>query len=514
MGGSVPHWTALIEHAAKGWTVEEPEAARKAVNLFREKLRADVEVVETGNSYIAFIAGVHSIRLRGMSEMACLIVGGREKDVETAVRHFWQLVSGPEQLSLVLGLADGSEHIVNEIIPRGFVCVLNANGLGALLSSNTPHQDLTRHMRDQIPPRRLIPYVTKHAVSGNMFFGRRHELDQLIDDDTGNFAIAGQGRIGKSSLIREYVRLIKKAGERRRVMLHVDFYPCQPRSEGAISQFLAKHIDGSTSRSAHMTPEDLDPFLRFHANRNGRPFELLLDEVDLVCHSNTFHQLAHLSRHPRGPIARLILVGRGELLREVRDEKSPLKEHVSLMRLEPLEHRQAEQLVKEPCAAMGLRFSDDEVVEDVLRLTGCLPQMLQFVGSKLMNAAFTEATDVITRQHVERIWQDYETTQTLMSSFENLSEAVTRLVAALIVSRDVKRVDEGVVIALAASVDIRVEAPRARQICDDLLLANFLSWKRSGYQMANEALSIRLRETEALRDTLQSARAEAQGSRL
>src|SRR5688572_28270111 len=116
------HWGALIERASRGWAAHGSELARGVVNMFNERLRADADVLEIGNSFVSFITALHGIHLRGMDAMACLLVGGTEHDAEAAVRRFWSLASGPQQLALVLALTEDAARIVHRNIPDGFAC--------------------------------------------------------------------------------------------------------------------------------------------------------------------------------------------------------------------------------------------------------------------------------------------------------------------------------------------------------------------------------------------------------
>jgi hypothetical protein len=499
---------SILARARQGWNAEQPENAHGLLNRLSEKLRAEFAIIESDDDTITFLADLNRIRLRGANDAACLLAAGDSQRVASSVRKFWDASSGPEQLIIVFALTEAAEEAVRASIPAEFVCLLGAVQIGRMLDSLNAVEDLKREIRAQIPPRRLVPFVIKHSVRGNMFYGRKHELKQLIEEDAENFVIAGQGRIGKSSIIDEYRRqLALRKDPRLGASFYIDFYTCQPRSEAAIVQFLAKGIDGTTNRTRNLSLEDLESFLRFQVHTFKHKLDLMLDEVDLVCASKTFNNLVHLSRKKEGPIARLILAGRRELLRKMTSEDSPLGNHAWLMRLEPLDEESARKLLIEPLADMGARFADDRALVDwILQLTGRLPQLIQYFGGKLAKLICGSDSVFITRDHIESIRISEEATDLFMSPVRDVKDPLAELVALLVVERGIQKVDPGLVANLARGACIEVDAPWALRICDDLLLSNFLAWTKSGYQVANLATALRVKETGYLASALDNAR--------
>src|SRR5262245_48845946 len=108
------HWPATVEHAAKGWPAHKPQIAHGLVKRFRDKLRAEVEIVETGDSFVCMIACLSSIRFLGSNNAVCLLAAGDQADIEDSIRRFWQSVSGPEQLVIVFALTSFVESMVDQ----------------------------------------------------------------------------------------------------------------------------------------------------------------------------------------------------------------------------------------------------------------------------------------------------------------------------------------------------------------------------------------------------------------
>ena len=291
----------------------------------------------------------------------------------------------------------------------------------------------------------------------------------------------------------------------------IDCYTCQPRSEGAIAQFWARHIEGPTYRSKNMSLDDLEPFFRFHSRRLRRQIDLVLDEVDTICASQAMKVLAHISKKKDGPIARLILAGRGELLRQTKNEDSPLGKHIWLMRLEALDEVSARKLLTEPLKDLGISFANDKILVDrILKLTGRLPQLIQYFGVQLARLLAHESRKEIVADHIEAIRLSEETTDLFMSPIRDVSDPLAELIALMTLERRLTRIDETSVIRLSNEIGISIDADRALKLCDDLLLANFLSWTKTGYDIANEAIGLRAKELGYLDAALATARQDVQ----
>ena len=95
--------------------------------------------------------------------------------------------------------------------------------------------------------------------------------------------------------------------------------------------------------------------------------ELLLDEVDGVCQSKAFEELAEAVRLG---YCRVLLCGKGTLYHTMRQQETQFSKRLQLIRPEPLDPDSAARLLLEPLAELGFKPENPAVVrEQVFVLT-------------------------------------------------------------------------------------------------------------------------------------------------
>jgi hypothetical protein len=253
----------------------------------------------------------------------------------------------------------------------------------------------------------------------------------------------------------------------------------------AVSRFVAMVID-SSKRSNSMTDAGLLNFLRYQSKSMGTPLDLLLDEVDLVCDSDAFRALGAAARLG---FCRLVLCGKGVLLKTALSEASLLGCRLELIQLTPLDKKAASELILLPLRDLGFGFSNvDEFLNRVLRLTGHLPYLLQFYGQKLAQIAIEENTDTISPQHIETLRGDFVTAQYFVKPLNDLEDAETRLIGLSLLKECKLEFSIPFVQDVAAQAGVHLTHKRAVEICNSLVISNVLVWHGSAYRIANEGL--------------------------
>ncbi|MCI0489898.1 MAG: hypothetical protein L0229_25175 [Blastocatellia bacterium] len=272
---------------------------------------------------------------------------------------------------------------------------------------------------------------------------------------------------------------------RMRSRFYISFYDCEDTSSNGIARFFAMAIDPS-NRSARMTADGLVSFLRYQRKALGGPLDLLLDEVDLICEDYAFKFLGDAAKLG---LCRLVLCGRGVLLKTMLSAKSPLECRLELIQLEPLDENSARELIFTPLADLGFTIIEpDRVGDQVLRLTGRLPNLLQFYGQKLVELVLDKETDTISPQHVEKIKGDFVTAQYFIKPLNDLEDPETRLVGLSLLKEDYKEFSVTTVMAVADRAGLSLEHKRALEICNDLVINNVLAWNDGSFRIANEGL--------------------------
>ncbi|HMG73142.1 MAG TPA: hypothetical protein VK582_06530 [Pyrinomonadaceae bacterium] len=215
----------------------------------------------------------------------------------------------PASLPFILTLSEGCYRQAKQLLPNDRCLILNPDQIVQVLR-NAARKLILEYLLQQIPKARLSPYNLLRPAEGGMFFGRRTEVARLINDEATSFAIAGPGRIGKTSLLQRYlVEMVRRRDPRSRYRFLINFFDCNDTYGDTVARFIAMHI-ASSATSHRMTAGGLLNFLNYQSK--DAPLDLLLDEVDLVCDSDAFKALGAAARLG---YCRLVLSGRGVLLK-------------------------------------------------------------------------------------------------------------------------------------------------------------------------------------------------------
>ena len=477
----------LCRHLADGWTMEQPGVAHEFIDRLRRRWLAGVESERPGASSLRAVLEVDQIHLLGASELGCLVLGNGA-EVEREVGEFWQQHGGGGRLALILAATTALKETARRFVPAGRCAFLGNGELESLLTHAQPLKLLKEHLRQQIPLSRLLPYDITHPVAPNMFYGRRDILKRFHQEETTSFAIAGPGRIGKSSLLKQYARELKRNRDGRYSRLTmIDCYPFAGLGPDALARSIAFEIGGD-SHAANVTTATLLKYLkyRFYHLSEHKPLELLLDEVDGVCRSEMMEDLAEAVRVG---YCRVILCGKGNLYALMRHRDSQFAKRLELLRPEPLDEESAGRLLFEPLADLGLQPQDREAMrQSIFDLTGRRPHLIQESAKILFQFLETEGTPTITAQHLSRLREKFMEMSHTMLPLADMQDDLTRLLVLLWLREGGGEVTVGTFQRLAGRHDLALSAAKTLDICDDLWICNVLLWEGRSQALASSHL--------------------------
>lgn len=312
---------ALLLALEHGWRAEHPDPARALLLQLATRLRGEREVTEARDDVLEGRLELPQIRLQGVARLPCLVLGPKA-DAAAEMRSFWDRRGGAGQLVLVASALLPVLDQARTAAPPNRCIFLGPQEIRGVLEATVAKEAFTRLIREQIPRSRLDPYHVTLPVEGPMFFGREPELALLRDKELNSYAIAGPGRIGKTSLMREYARRLRADRDPRVTRLHdkISLYQCGSYTEDGLARHIAMLIS-STSMAARVTVDTLTAFLSNQKELQDGPLELLIDEVDEVSTNKAFKMLIQAAREG---FCRLVLCGRGNLLRAMLDDQHPL----------------------------------------------------------------------------------------------------------------------------------------------------------------------------------------------
>lgn len=474
----------VIKRLSSGWDAHSG-LVEELIRHWKRVLDTNAEAVAIDTNIAYFSCSIDKIRLRGFANLHSLWLGG-----EGDVPFLWEWKArayGPERAMLVLTLSEGAFFRADSAFPtrQGFL-VLQPGEVEQLFLASEPHHFLAMLARKRLSRLRLNPFGILTSPDANMFFGRQNELNVLAQSESTSYALAGPGRIGKTSLIQQFKHNLQKDDTARHSRTRIiDFMNCDNLTPEGICQFLAIGINDGR-RARELKPAKLDVFLQQQNEILKGPPELLLDEVDAVCNSTTFAFLAEAARNRR---CRIVLCGKGVLYETMRDPDSILCRRLRRLQLPPLTEEEGQNLFTEPLQHLGLEISEPKrIVDEILKDTGRFPNLIQFYGGALVELAVAQNTDKITMELLDVIREDYETAQMFASPLFKLDET-SEWIALALLHQPQTTFSEQDVRHVARREGLPLNEKDIGRICRELYINNILLWDHDSYHVVNRALS-------------------------
>jgi hypothetical protein len=481
----------VIAALAKQWA---PALASHLVDLWRSQFADSSGPVRHEGTGVEFHSSFLGIRLRGMAEVPCLMIGGEPLAAGRLVAEFARRADAQEQLCFLLTVSDELAAVAARQILGGQRCVVFTPAkVATLLNARDTHQALKAMVVAAVPSRALVPYNYLLTPDPNMFFGRGEHLDKLIGDADMSFAVVGPGKIGKTSLVSEYRRrLVRSRDPRAQATFFVDMHECGRRDSDSLAQFLARKIEG-TSRSQSVSTADFFNMLRrVRLQLGGRRPELLLDEADEICHHDFLQKT--LGEATKLKLCRLILCGRGQLLRVTQSPDGQLGGRLAPMRLDPLDSKPAEAFLIDPLTDLGFQILDrEEFVHRAFALTGRLPHLLQVFGKRVAELGIASGTGTLDSKAFDTLRWDYELAQMMVGPLDRLDD-LSRLVAVALLKNPPARVTHSTLQHFASKEGLHLGHDDVREVANELFIHNVLAWSNGAYRIAYEALPYYARE--------------------
>jgi hypothetical protein len=515
----------LLRRLASGWTSCHHGLVDDVIHRWRTHLACHIENCQIATGSARFDVVLSNIWLRGVQEVQCLLIGGEVAEATVQISRFCHNGRWSGSLPFVLTVSEDLYHSALSVTGHGTNVVFSPSDLALILDGLDAVGVVKRCIHFQVPRVRLVPYSFILPAEGTMFVGRQPQLDRLKHEETTSFAIVGPSRIGKTSLAKHFHKQLRReGGVLAPSTRYISFYDCPVRSADEVARWFALKV-ANISRSQQVTAESLAGFLKFVRSTLEAPLNLILDEVDAICNWPGFNNLAMAAREAS---CRLVLCGKGDLLRVMLAPSSYLSNRLDLMRLEPLGEAEARTLLFQPLEDLQIHVLDaEEVAHLVLRLTGRLPHLIQFYGQKLVQRASNRLADgdcvsldplTVSPKDVHAVTSDMGTTGFFLSALREISQADPEvyLLALLLLREGIRRVSPSLVLRLAREEGMDSDYIGAVDICNDLVINNVLMWDQNGFCLANEGLIHHARRLgylstaiEDVRRTLRTSRATA-----
>lgn len=342
--------------------------------------------------------------------------------------------------------ADEVRRLVADSVYRFDFVVLDRQSLASIIAHSSSRHLVEIILEQGIELSSLSPYVVKGPVPEKMFFGREKEIKTVTQGiQSGDYAIVGGRRIGKSSILQRVNRLLNN--DPRYQPLYMD---CEEKfNYEDLFQALADELGEPSEATDPLGFRRLVTRLKIRAPR--RQVVFLLDEVDELLAFDaeckpagqlfrTFRALSHEG------LCRFVFSGSRTLYRHLQDPHSPFFNFCEDIALKPLEQKSIAEIVSKPMHQLGIELPEEEALIDrIIDMSSSHPNIAQWLCDRLIKTASARritlnnldniSTDPeFCRHYVQTAWSDSTPLEKLISlvvegpSFEvdQLCEALAR----------------------------------------------------------------------------------------
>lgn len=273
----------------------------------------------------------------------------------------------------------------------------------------------------------LLPFAATnpyhpHAIGNvprEMFFGRKHELQRVIDA-FGTSLLYGGRQLGKSALLQAAARQFEVVPERVAVYLSLPVGFGSTDQVDDLWSMIAGKLDQRDIVPLKRRPRDSAQFVEaavtawLDANPSRRLL-LLLDECDMFFDADAKAGFRHTTRlrdlmNATSRRFKPVFAGLHQVQRFAHLPNQPLAgaHFGDPIAIGPLSPDPAYRLMFTPMETLGITFESDELVHRVLAYCNYQPKLLQLVGEALVREALsrrsTEGPDYHIRdEDLERV---------------------------------------------------------------------------------------------------------------
>jgi len=338
------------------------------------------------------------------------------------------------QNEAILVFIDREAEKLKKLLPHDLptFIVLDLPDQNRINSAKSPSAETFDIMLSQISRSRLAPYEKHRPVTAGQFFGRRAEINKILNNPKKNFLIIGIRRIGKTSLMKEIERRMNDTDKPDLEQIRRLYVDCSVfESEEDFLSFITYRLDKSElkmllGRAAHSMRYRSLMFERF-SKLHGGMVTFLIDEIDrlLIKIKDTNVFFDTLRAASTSEFARFIFAGFRRPLRYVYDESSPLYNMVEPINLGKLPYQDVFAMVTQPMERLRITFRNrDSIINRIYRETAGLPNYVQFYCSTLLEQLDARNDSLLTEDDLGSVYENLEFRDFILETFMANTEPV------------------------------------------------------------------------------------------
>jgi AAA+ ATPase superfamily predicted ATPase len=390
---------------------------------------------------------------------------------------------------VVEGVSEDLRDAIRTYLP--YCVMLDANDVQTIVTGSAMERRLLEAISSQIPISSLSPYEISSPVTGSRFFGREYEIRTIINHPTTNYAIVGNRRIGKTSLMLEIKRRQEEDGEE-----HNLFFDCSDFSRtDSYIQAVTTELD--IRQRERMTLDKFPHFLQLQSRYGKKPILFFLDEVDHLINMDrqvSYELLKILRSSANQGFCRYIMTGYREVIEESVREQSYLFNFITPIHLGNLDRNDSHRLMVVPMTNLGVSFErENDTVNQIFQETAGNPNLIQFYCNILTQIMDRENRRNIALYDLSRVHSDSEFERFLIRTFTSNTDNLEKAIVYSLVRESERFTYREIDIALKKK---RIFKPQneIEQACDRLSVSGMLLKEGKTYTFAIPVLVRLLKE--------------------
>jgi hypothetical protein len=281
---------------------------------------------------------------------------------------------------------------------------------------------------------RLSPYHPGSPATGGRFFDRTTYLRKLLSSKD-NFVIAGNRRIGKTSLVYEAFSRLR---EEKVNTIIIDGNNCHNTSD-VIAELLSGVDQFRLAERFTKGKFSIKKFPRYFLGAlKNRPTAVFIDEMDNILEFDSKdHELLNLLRETFNgqEKCRLFMAGFRKVMEAVSIRDHPLSNFGDRFSLKVFTLEETREMVITPLSLLGIDLSDTNLPEVIHRETCGQPELIQIHCNEIIKSAGNDgkiskesAEDILSEIHESDIYQ-----QKVLDSFLANTNAIEELLCYLLI---------------------------------------------------------------------------------
>lgn len=412
------------------------------LNFFKSELGYDVTIETPSLGYDIFYIDLSPLKLRLSSQTPVVYIESQDLGGITP----YQLVQSLQDVirekkwgtqTVIVLISGKSEPVLKYTSSPLYdnLVIIGDSEQETIRRSRRPTGELADIVSAQVPISLLSPYETTTPVTGSRFFGREYELKRILANLDTNYAVLGNRRIGKTSLLREIERILLARKNAPKVVYKdcSDLFTTDDYVREVVRELNEKEmLRLDKQKFVFFFPNFLE---RMHRKYNSK-IVFLLDEIDhlIKAQRGDWELFRMLRASSNKGVCQYVIAGYREAIREHTDINSPFYKFAQEVPLQEFSRQQAHDLIVTPMENLRVRFTNkDEVVGRIYEETAGHPNLIQHYCTILLKRLDETGERQIGPDNLFDVYADESFRRQLLTSFmQNTQNREKALVYALL----------------------------------------------------------------------------------